>query len=239
MNWMGVRNDPDGIDAQFVTLQMVIQRAYGLRTESQITGVPEWAKTERFDIQARMSEPEIAALQKLSADEAKASREIMLQSLLAERFKLKVHTEIKQAPVYELVVAKGGPKMHDAATDNSAEVKKGGDGKPLSGVIESTRDTMTVQSYSMQTLADFLSQPFFSGLDRPVVNKTGLTARYDFTLHWSPELKGLPGEAITPSSPEESGSLFTALNDLGLKLQPATGPVETIVIDHAERPSED
>ena len=182
-SWMGIRNMPYGIDAAFVTLPMLIQRAYGLRSKDQVSGGPEWARNELFDIQAKMSEAEMAEMQKLSPAEATAKRELMLQALLAERFKLKVHSETRQAPVFELIIARGGPKLKDAATDTSDHLEKGEDGKPLVEFQQATGSTMVAQGESTRALADFLSRPY-SGLERPVVDKTGLNGAYNFTLNW-------------------------------------------------------
>jgi uncharacterized protein (TIGR03435 family) len=239
MDWIGIRNTPDGIEGAFVTIPILIQRAYGLRSADQVTGGPEWAKTERFDIQAKMSEAEMATMQSLSSAEVKTRRAHMLQTLLTERFKLKVHSETRQVPVFELVIAKGGPKLKDAATDPNPPLGKGEDGKPKAGFNQATKSTMVAQRESTKALADFLSQPF-SGLGRPVADKTGLNGAYDFTLNWVPHWDQImPGSAGSPASPEEADSLFEALQQIGLKLQPATGPIETIVIDHVEHPTPD
>ena len=175
-------------------------------------------------------------MQKLSPAETKARRGVMLQALLAERFKLKVHPETRQAPVFELVVAKGGPRLKDAATAADPPLGKGEDGKPLAGFYQKTGSTEVAQGESTKALADFLSQPF-SGLGRPVVDKTALSGAYNFTLNWVPHFdRVLPGGSS--ASPEEADSLFEALQQIGLRLQPATGPIDIIVIDHVELPTE-
>jgi uncharacterized protein (TIGR03435 family) len=233
---IGIWNTPEGVEGALVTIQSLIQHAYGLRSKDQVSGGREWARNELFDIQAKMSEAEMAEMQKLSPSETKARREGMLQALLAERFKLKVHSETRQAPVFELVVAKTGPKLKDAATDTSDHLEKGEDGKPLASFTQATGSTMVAQGESTKALADFLSQPF-SGLGRPVVDKTALSGAYNFTLNWVPHFdRILPGS--TAVSPEEADSLFEALQQLGLRLQPATGPIDMVVVDHVERPTE-
>jgi uncharacterized protein (TIGR03435 family) len=239
LSWMGIRNTPDGIEGAFVTIPILVQRAYGLRSTDQVSGGPEWARNERFDIQAKMSETEMAEMQGLSPAETKARREVMLQALLAERFKLKVHSETRQAPVFELVIARGGPKLKNAATDADPPLGKGEDGKPLAGFNQATGSTEVAQGESTKALADFLSQ-LTSGLGRPVVDKTGLNGAYDFTLNWVPHFdRILPGSGGGSASPEEADSLFEALQQIGLRLQPATGPIDTIVIDHVEHPTAD
>jgi uncharacterized protein (TIGR03435 family) len=162
----------------------------------------------------------------------------MLQALLAERFKLKVHFETRQVPVFELVVAKGGPKLKDAVTDTSPDLRKDKDGKPLIGMFH-TADTTVVQGQSMQPLANLMSMPF-AFIGRPVIDKTGLTGTYDFTLHWSAQPLGQVVNGVASFVPpaEDAPSIFTALQELGLKLQPASGPIEVIVIDHIEHPTE-
>jgi uncharacterized protein (TIGR03435 family) len=239
MNWMGIRNNPDGIDAASATLPMLIQRAYGLVSADQVSGGPEWAKNERFDIQAKMSDADIAHMQKLSTAEAKARRQVMLQSLLAERFKLTVHSETRKAPVFELVVARGGPKLRDAANDNNPSLEKGEDGKPLVMFNQATKGTMVAQGLSTKALAGYLSQPT-SGLERPVIDKTGLDGAYDFILNWVPHWdRFIRGSGDGSVSPEEADNLFEALGQIGLKLQPATAPIDFIVIDHVEKPTVD
>jgi uncharacterized protein (TIGR03435 family) len=239
MNWMGIRNTPDGMEAASATLPMLIQRAYGLVSPDQVFGGPEWAKSARFDIKAKMSDAEIAHMQKLGPAEAKARRELMMQGLLAERFRLKFHSEIKQLPVFELVVAKGGPKLTDATTDLNPSLEKGEDGKPLVMFSQATERTMVAQGLSTKALAGYLSQPT-SGLERPVVDKTGLDGTYDFVLNWVPHWnRFLRGSGDGSVSPEEAAELFDALKQIGLKLQPAAAPVEIVVIDQVEKPSVD
>ena len=229
---MGLEYQPDGF-AGTVKLSMLVQYAYGLRSEDQVSGAPDWAKTDWFDIQAKMSETDIAEMQKLSPDELQTRRELMLLALLVERFKSKTHSSTKQSPIYELVVAKGGSKLKDAATDPNTVMGK--DGKPL-GFLRFLKDTSVAHAYTMSALAGFLSQPL-AGVGRPVLDKTGLTGNYNFTLSWSPQQNALPETASSPPSPEEAGPIFSALGEVGLKLQPATGPIDIIVIDHVEHPT--
>lgn len=235
----GLINQPDGIRAAADTLADMMTSAYGVRTEDQVSGGPAWVKSDRYDVEAKMSAEDAAEFQKMSPAEMKALRAQMWRSLLEDRFKLKAHIVTKDVPVYELVVAKSGPKMKDAATDTNDQLRKSPDGKPITGVMWFLKDSLTAQGYSMGSLANMLSQPF-AGLGRPVIDKTGLTSTYDFTLPWSPQIKSvLPGAVATVSAPsEDAPSIFTPLQDLGLKLQPATGPEQTVVIDHVERPTE-
>lgn len=232
----GLIYQPDGYTGT-VTLSMLVQDAYGLRTEDQIAGVPDWAKNEWFDIQAKMGAADIVEIQKLTFAESSVRRQPMMQALLADRFKLKVHSETKQVPVYELVLTKGPSKLIDTATD--PKTARGKDGKPPMG-IHFMKDTADVMAYSMSAWAGFLSQPV-SGVGRPVLDKTGLTSTYNFPINWSvysarPAMpSAVAGDA---AAPDDTTSIFDALKEVGLQLHPATGPIETIVIDHVERPTE-
>jgi uncharacterized protein (TIGR03435 family) len=236
--WVGEQNRPDGVEFAYQSLTELLCYAYGyksLRFDGQVTGVPAWAETQRYDIQAKIASADMAEFQKLGKDEQEQWREAMMQSLLAERFHLTIHRGSKQIPIYELVVAKGGIKMQDAATDpNPTQLGKGDDGKPLS-TLRMLKDTSVWQAESMEMLTVWLTQPA-AQVGRPVLNKTGLTGAYNFTLDWSI----YSAHAAASLSPEDDAtSIFTALGKIGLKLQPSTGSMETIIIDHVDKPSED
>jgi uncharacterized protein (TIGR03435 family) len=186
-----------------------------------------------------MSAADIATFQKLSNAEQEKWREPMTRSLLAERFSLTLHHGTKQIPVYDLVVAKASSKLVDSANDPNPPLGKGDDGKPHQGT-HSLKDTSTWQAWSMENFAGFLSSAV-SGVGRPVLDKTGLTGTYDFPLNWSvySARPAMPSAATGDASePDDATSIFGALKEIGLKLQPAAGPMETIVIDHVEKPSE-
>jgi len=233
----GLINRPDGINASAATLSEMVAYAFGVRSEGQVSGGPAWAATDRYDVEAKMSAEDAASFQKLTSAEMKECRAQMLRSLLEDRFKLQAHLVTKDVPVYELVVAKGGSRLRDSATDKDDHLRMGKDGKPIAGVMWFLKDTCMAQGYSMGSLAEFLSQPF-AGLGRPVLDETGLAGTYYFKLDWSPQMKATPGGLATASAPsDDAPSIFTALQELGLKLQPATGPEKTVVIDHVERPT--
>jgi uncharacterized protein (TIGR03435 family) len=230
---------PDGYSASNVSLKMLIQSAYGIR-EDLISGAPSWGDSARFDIDAKVADSDVEALKKLSPEQ----RRPILQPLLADRFKLKVHIETKQLPVYELVIAKGGSKLKEATPgDTYANGIKGPDGVGRGGMMRFGPGQLTAQAVPMTNLANLLSQQ----LHRTVLDKTGLSGKYDLELSWTPDQGADPmfkGSEGTPqradAAPDSSGpSIFTALQEqLGLRLQSAKGPVETIVIDHVEMPSE-
>jgi uncharacterized protein (TIGR03435 family) len=233
-----IMGKPDGYSATNVSLKMLIQGAYGIR-EDLISGAPSWADAARFDIDAKVAGSDVEALKKLSPEQ----RRSILQPLLADRFRLKVHTETKQLPVYELVLAKGGSKLKEAtAGDTYANGIKGPDGVGRGGMMRVGRGQLNAQAVPMTSLANMLSQQ----LHRTVIDKTGLTGKYDLELNWTPDqgsdpmFKGSEGSQRTDTALDTSGpSIFTALQEqLGLKLQSAKGPVETLVIDHVEMPSE-
>jgi uncharacterized protein (TIGR03435 family) len=228
---------PDGYAATNVSLNMLIQAAYGIK-EDQISGAPSWADSARYDIDAKVAGPDVPDLQKMKNED----RGVLLQPLLSERFKLAIHRETKVLPIYELVVAKNGPKLKEATPgDTSSDGIKGAYGVPRAGMMMRPGQ-LTGQGIPMTFLANQLSRQ----LHRTVIDKTGLTGKYDLTLQWTDDhsdsmFKGADGSPQKADpAPDASGpSLFTALQEqLGLKLQSTKGPVETIVIDHVEMPSE-
>jgi len=233
-----VMTKPDGYSATNISLKMLLQAAYGIR-EDLISGVPSWADSVRYDIDAKVAGPDVDDLKKLSNEQ----RRSMLQPLLADRFKLQVHTETKQLPVFELVLAKGGSKLKEATPgDTYPSGFKGPDGVAHGGMMRMGHGELTGQALPISSLANMLSQQ----LQHTVIDKTGLTGKYDFTLQWTPEegsdpmFKGADGGSRAEPAPDASGpSLFTALQEqLGLKLQSTKGPVETLLVDHVEMPTE-
>jgi len=234
----GVMNTPDGVDAEFVTVPMLMKVAYGPMTfisDKQIIGAPPWASSRTYNIRAKISETNLTALQKLTPEERKQSNQQMLQTLLAERFNLKVHRESRQLPVYELVVAKGGAKLKPIADDDPGIIKSI-DGQLIKGSMArfDRSGKIIVQQYSMPQLAVLLTQQTRE-LGRPVLDRTGLTGNYNFTLNWSPTIHSITSSADA----DDTLSIFTALQeDLGLRLQPSTGSVEVLVIDHVDKPSD-
>ncbi len=166
----------------------------------------------------------------------------MLQALLADRFGLKVRVETQDGPVYFLSIGKNGSKLPPAKPAAALQMV-GPDGGGVTGVIELERRTVDgtrvkATSVNIPYLTRYLSQL----LRRPVLDKTGLTGIYDFTLDFIPDAGASPVSSPTDDNtlpPDPGGtSIFTAIQQqLGLKLEPGRGPVETLVIDHVERPS--
>jgi uncharacterized protein (TIGR03435 family) len=230
---------PDGYAATNVSLKMLIEGAYGIR-EDLISGAPGWADSIRFDVDAKVAGADVDDLKKLNPEQ----RMSLLKPLLADRFKMKVHTETKQLPVYQLMIAKGGPKLKEATPgDTYANGIKGPDGAAHGGMMRMGRGEVTGQALPVESLANMLSRQ----LRRTVIDKTGLTGKYDFMMQWTeeePSSMFKSGDGSSPQradpAPDATGpSIFTALQEqLGLRLQSAKGPVETLVVDHVEMPSE-
>lgn len=233
-----IHNTPNGFSAS-TSLQMLIRIAYGIEG-NQISGAPGWVNSDKYEVEAKMDEDTADKLRKLGEPlQAEPARQHMLQVLLAERFKLMTHRETKELPIYSLVVAKGSPKLHEAKPgDTYPNGIKAPDGRPAPHSFYMARGELRSQGLGMDELAHFLTQQ----TGRTVVDNTGLKGNYDFTLHWTPDLALTPNGGGGPDSSTSSDSgpsMFTAIQEqLGLKLESQRGPVEILVIDHVERPSE-
>ena len=236
---------PDGLSATNGTLEMLINAAYGV-DNIQISGAPSWVNSERYDLEAKMDSSTADELRKLNEDERMVERRHMLQALLADRFKLMIHRETKELPIYALVVAKDGPKFQEAKPgDTYPNGIKGPDGQTHAGMMFMGREGLTAQGIPISNLVRHLTRQ----LGRTVVDKTGLTGKYDFTLKWTPDESqgamfkgtegGQPGTG-GPTTAESSGpSIFTVIQEqLGLKLKSTRMLMDFLVIDHVERPSE-
>ena len=215
-----------------VTLQELIREAYEVEN-NQISGAPPWLDSERYDIEAKADKAVADELDKLSFDQRVIEYRRMLQTLLADRLKLTLHRENKVLPVYALVIAKNGHKLKEVKPD---------DADPTGMTFG--RSLLKGQGVSIAFLVRMLSQ---QQLGRPVLDKTGLTGKYDFTLQWTPDENRAPtfkgtgdGGQELDKPPDSSGpSIFTSIQEqLGLKLESQKGPVEVLVIDHVEKPSE-
>lgn len=190
----------------------LIMDAYQLESY-QITGGPSWMESDRYDIVARA--PGGNAL-------TDAQVRLMLQSLLAERFQLKVHRETRVEPVYLLEPAKNGPKLKGSSAEHS-------------GMSLHSSSSLTFITMAKADMPRFAKQLSSSGAGRPVLDMTGLAGEFDFTLRFAVEDASAALDSNTAAPP----SLFTAIQEqLGLKLVPAKRPVEILVIDGAERPSD-
>jgi uncharacterized protein (TIGR03435 family) len=209
--------------ASNVSLKMLILNAYSLK-ESQIFNLPKWGNDARFDIKAKVLQPDKKALEALTGEQDGA----MLQPMLTDRFHLAFHHELKNLPVYEMVVVKTGAKFKETTAAETAS--EAGVNGVRAGGMSVHNQSLIATGVPMSRLASTLSYQ----LHRIVVDKTGLTGNYNLTLTWAPD-------DGSPQAPDSTlPSIFTAVQEqLGLKLQAGKADVEGFIIDHAEIPSED
>jgi uncharacterized protein (TIGR03435 family) len=244
--------DPSRFVAINVTAKFLVTYAYNMR-DYQVSGGPAWIASDRFDIVAKVEDSLAREIPKLLPAQRQDQMRLLVRSLVADRFKLSVSHETKQLPVYALVVAKGGSKLKEVPPPN-VQSNAGSSPPPSApGVaqhspqpggygmdIDNGRAILTARAIPISNLVNILSQP----LGRPLVDQTGLKGTYDIALKWTPD-DGPSGSqpSVLPDSASESdaggGAIFTALQEqLGLRLESTKGPVDTIVIDHIEMPSE-
>jgi len=229
---------PEGFSASGVTVKGLLVTAYKLE-DNQISGAPDWINSAKFDIEATIDEATANDLKKLEPEQRVLVAQRMLQTFLAERFKLKVHGETKELPIYNLVVAPGGAKLQEAGQGNPSVVRiKGPDGQEHEGMMRLGPGSMEGQAITMSEIADLMSRQ----VGTKVVDKTGLTGRYDISIKWTTD-ENQPsavdnGKSSEPS-PFSGPALLTAIQEqLGLELQPLRGQVQILAIDHAEKPAE-
>jgi uncharacterized protein (TIGR03435 family) len=234
--------DPGRLTATNVTTKMVIEFAYNVK-DFQLSGGPGWINSESYDINAKLEDSATEESQKLPEDERRDKIRLMMQSLLADRFKLTLTHEKKELPIYALVLAKGGPKLTPTAYTPPDPNGPKPSGPPQNGpqLMLSIRGKISAVAAPMSGLADILALLPDLG-DRLVVDQTGIKGEYDFTLEFTPENvtpKGPQSMESAPPPDPSAPSIFTALQDqLGLRLESTKGSVDTIVIDHIEEPSE-
>ena len=208
------------------TLWDLIEQAYGLYGRSQVSGLPKWAYSVHFDVTGKIDAATVEAFRKLPYSAQWPVRTLMDQALLRDRFALTVRHQTAILPVYALEVARGGPKLR--------RYQEGEDQKPFY-----RRDGYNFSDATMKRLAQVLSRN--PDVGRIVLDETGLSGRYDFVLTWTPFSQQGPAGAGQQGSANAAGlSIFAALqNELGLKLTPTKGPVDTLVIEHVQRPTPD
>jgi uncharacterized protein (TIGR03435 family) len=200
-----------------VPFRDLLQDAFHVRKQL-VFGLPAWAESARYDIEAKVVEPDMAQLKALTPDQRRA----MIRMLLEDRFGLKWHFETRVMSDYELVVGKDGPKFKPSAGDSQHN-----------GTSMNNTD-LTVTNVPLSQFTDILS----AELEKPVVDKTGLTAHYDFHLRWTRDEAAASSDKGTDTGAPPP--LFTALQEqLGLKLQSGKDPVQVLVVDEIKPPSED
>lgn len=208
--WWGV---PNYWTFSNVSSLNLIANAYGLGMH-QVIGFPAWAETDRYGLMAEMDLEKLEAFKTLPMDEQLRQQRLMMQAVLADRYQLKAHLETREMPVYELVVAHGGPKLREKVLE------------ARSGASFFTPRNWTING-TMNDLASKLAGPT-GGV---VIDKTGLgTKTFNYDLKWTSDSQsGLAGGAPSIST--------TLEEQLGLKLVPAADQVEVLVIDHIEKPT--
>ena len=219
---LGLNVTATELRARSISLADIIAFAYELHPK-QISGLPGWAETEGYEIVARLPE---------GGDPSDAQIRTMLKDLMKDRFGLSLHTEKRELSVYAISIGKNGPagiKMVKNTT-NGARVGAQGLGRTV---------------FSGVTMAGFADQLQLRVLDRPVIDQTGLTDRYDFTLNWRPDEFQFPRAsaaqrtAAVTNGADSLPDLFTAFQEqLGLKLEAAKAPIDVLVIDKVSKPSE-
>ena len=251
--------DGDGITIENSTMIEIVRWNFNKPSlrEKQVQGIPDWFTTDNYEIHAKVADSDVAPWQKLSD----GTRRLVFRKMLVERFKFAWHFTDIDSPVYNLVVDKGGLKIKEAKpgevspynskTDyplnlHSTEVPYKGSGIAMAPAPDGY-PMFVMQQLNMSSFAKNL---LTSAAERQVIDKTGLTGAYNFTLIYTGNLPGdsllapdVPGVDRSYDASVEAYSkrpdLFTALKEqLGLKLESARGPVETMVVDHIERPSE-
>jgi uncharacterized protein (TIGR03435 family) len=225
-----------------VSAKFLIERAYGL-TEAQILGAPSWVDSDMYDIDAKMDDDVMAAIDKMTAEQQSEQYKLIFQAFLAERFQLKVSQETRELPTYALVVAKNGPKFKPTVlppdpTDGSAPTEQQ---KDRGMDVGRSGRRISLEGNGVQIgrlILAIAPEPDFGG--RVLVDETGLKGEYDLKLQWTRErLTAGPAESgAAPKTEDAEPSLFTALDEqLGLKIESRKAQVPVIVIQHIERPS--
>jgi uncharacterized protein (TIGR03435 family) len=225
-------NDPERYTAENFSLENLVMNAYDVKPYQ--LNAPDWMRDARFNITA-----------KIAPGATKEQFRLMQQNLLAERFGLKVHWETKEMPIYELVVAKGGLKIKEAAPEKPADpdqprpgppppMARDANGYPVlppgdRAMMMMIGNGKAVRRARRETMQQTATQLSFQ-LGRPVVDATGLTGKYDFDLRWQ-------NSSASAAADGDSGpDLPQAIQEqLGLKLEAKKGPVKILVVDHAEK----
>ncbi|MGH9242109.1 MAG: M56 family metallopeptidase [Vicinamibacterales bacterium] len=243
-----IQIDPSGTNLKVVNMQLrqLITWAYQIQS-FQLEGGPDWIAADRFDILAK---PERAVPATGAFFDGQNPLRMMFRTLLADRFKLVMHKETKELPIFELVVARQdgrlGPQLRPAAMDcaaRAAAAAKGGaqppasSGPPGSGPCFMNINPISVRGGGV-TLA-MLANILVGSVQRLVIDRTGLTGNWDLEVNYTPDQSQVPpGVELPPSVDRNGPSLYTALEEqLGLKLRPARGPVEVLVIDSVQQPT--
>lgn len=215
-NW---DDSADRMSIENYTLRRLISVAYGLKSELQVIGGPKWIDSQAFDIAAKIDDSDAVQMRKMNYRLRDKERNLMLQSLLADRFGLKVSRGERTLPVFALVVAKSGAKVTQSKIQNSQSSEL----STHNGSVVGTNVSMDDLTHDLGILDEVH--------ERVVVNRTGLAGDYDFKMNFTRDRgTGIPPDAKYPG-------LFTALKEqLGLELKPEKASVEVIVVESASEP---
>lgn len=209
----------DRVSIENYTLRRMISVAYGLKSESQVLGGPKWIDRQAFDIAAKIDDEDVAKMGKMNHDDRGQERALMLRSLLADRFGLKVSRGVRKLPVFALVVTKSGAKIMPSPQQNN----RSSDFSGYNGSVTATNLSMDDFAHDLGILDEVGS--------RVVLNRTGLTGDFDFKMKFTRD----HGEGIPPDA--QYPGLFTALKEqLGLELKPEKAPVPVVIVDSASEP---
>ena len=238
----GIILTPANFRVRRFTLAFMIKFAYQINSDAQLTGGPSWINSTTYDVTAKADDAKIAELSNLPFNDQLTQMRQMLQTLLADRFALKLSSHVEDLPAFTLVVAKGGPKIAETeapppppSTPPAADLMHAGPPPPPPPGSGKTsfgytgQNTVTARNAGMDLLAGWLShQPDVNG--RIVVDKTGLRGKYDYVI-----------QGVQPPKAAEEwtgASIFTLLQEqLGLRLQPDKVPTRVFTVEHAEQPS--
>jgi uncharacterized protein (TIGR03435 family) len=241
--------------ADHFSLRDLVKFAYQINLDDQLTGGPAWVDQQYFDVEGKAAQSEVESMRRQGVAWSINQFDFMVQSLLEDRFALKVSTRTEQLPAYALVIAKGGPKLKQVAVSQEMAMSvqpppppppgpppsqtppaPGASAPPanLPGVRQTGPNQLTANGARIAWLADWLSHQAEVG-NRAVIDQTGLTGNYDFVLNGVTLQPPAPG---APPADDLTVSIFTALQQqLGLRLTPTKAPAEVLVIDHADAPS--
>jgi bla regulator protein blaR1 len=242
-------HSPDGFVAENITLKALIQEAYGVQP-NQIAGGPEWLDSATYDVNAKVDKSE---MDKISPKQRIAESQRLLQAVLADRTRLALHSETKVLPGYTLLIDEGGSKLQ--LSKNQDEPKEQTDLRPAGGSMEGARivadhkmmmklrDDRVVALSAGGITSDEFARLLSRHLGIAVENQTGLKGNYEFNLQWTdpnPEAKDTDADANAADGAKAPDSLVNAIRDqLGLKLVPQQRPMQVLVIDNIEKPSQD
>lgn len=219
---------PSGFHAENAPIVALLRLACSMfnSLDDSFTGLPDWTKVERYDIDAKVADDDLGAFQRLNKE-----RIVMLHRVFEESFNLRTHQEAREQKVFFLTVAKGGPKLSSAKTQDGTANPVTDKKAKKSAPVRFTRGHLIATATTMEQMQTLLGQL----VGRPVVNRTGIVGKYDIDLTWSPEAPSPEGVTVDA----DGLTIFTALQEqLGLKLESGKDAVPTLVIDHIERPSE-